>query len=96
MVLYLHLFKGFPLFVMIHTVKGFSIVNETEVDDFLELPCFVCDPANSGSLISGSFAFSKTSFNIWKFLVHGRLKPNLKDYKHNLTSMGDEVSCLLV
>ena len=96
MVLYLHLFKGFPLFVMIHTVKGFSVVNETEVDDFLELPCFVYDPANSGNLISGSFAFSKTSFNICKFLVHVMLKPNLKDYKHNLTSMGDEVSCLLV
>ena len=66
MVWYSHLFKSFPQFVMIHTVKGFSIVNETEVDVFLEFPCFLYDPANVGNLISGSSAFSKSSFKVWK------------------------------
>ena len=93
---YFHLFKCFPLFVMIHIVKGFSVVNETEVDIFLEFPSFVYDPANIGNLISCSSAFSKTSLNFWKFLVHVMLKLSLKDYEHNLTSMGDECSCLLV
>ena len=69
MVWYSHLFKSFPQFVMIHTVKGFSIVDETEVDVFLELSCFLYDPANAGNLISGSSAFSKSSLNIWKFMV---------------------------
>ena len=90
MVWYSHLFKSFPQFVMIHTVKGFSVVNETEVDIFLEFPCFPYDPANVDNLISGSSAFSKPSLNIWKFLVHVMLKPSLDDFKHNLTSMGDE------
>ena len=70
MVWYSHLFKNFPQFVVIHTVKGFGIVNEAEVDDFLELSCIFDGPAGVGSLISGSSAFSKTSLNIWKFMVH--------------------------
>ena len=77
---YFHLFECFLLFVMIHTVKGFSLVNETEVDIFLEFPYFVYEPANIGNLISCSSAFSKTSLNIWKFLVHVLLKPSLKDF----------------
>ena len=63
-------FKNFPQFVVIHTVKGFSIVNETEVGVFLELSCFLCDPVNAGNLISDSSAFSKSSLNIWNFSVH--------------------------
>ena len=70
MVWYAHLFKNFPHFVVIHTVKGFGIVNEAEVDVFLELSCFFYDPMDVGNLISGSSAFSKTSLNIWKFMVH--------------------------
>ena len=64
---------------MIHTVKGFGVVNKAEVDVFLELSCFFFDPADIGNLISGSFAFSKTSLNIWKFLVHVLLKPSLEN-----------------
>ena len=96
MVWYSHLFKSFPQVVVIHTVKGFSIVNETEVDAFLEFPCFVYDPANVGNLISGSSAFSKPSLNIWKFSVQVMLKPSLKDFEHILTSMGDECNCPVV
>ena len=96
MIQYSHLFKTFPHFVMIHTVRGFSVVNETEVDVFLEFPCFLCDPANVGNLVSGSSAFSKPSLNIWKFSVHVMLKPSLEDFEHNLTSMGDECNCLIV
>ena len=70
MVWYSHLLKNFSQFVVIHTIKGFSLVNEAEVDVFLEFPYFVYDPANIGNLISCSSAFSKTSLNIWKFLVH--------------------------
>ena len=81
---------------MIHTIKGSSIVNETEVDVFLEFPCFLYDLANVGNLISGSPAFSKPSLNIWKFLVHILLKPSLEDFVHNLTSMGDESNCPVV
>ena len=73
-------------FVVIHTVKDFSIVNEPEVDVFLEFPCFVCDPKNVVNLISGSSAFSKSSLYIWKFSVHIVLKPSLKDFEHNLAS----------
>ena len=65
-----HLFKNFPQFVVIHTVKGFGTVNKAKVDVFLELSCFFDDPADVGNLISGSSAFSKTSLNIWKFMVH--------------------------
>ena len=75
---YSHLFKNFPQFAVIHIVKGFSIVNEAEVDVFLEFPCFLYDPVIVGNLISGSSAFSKSSLNIWKFSVHILLKPNLE------------------
>ena len=67
---------------MIHTVKGFGIVNKAERDDFLELTCFFDDPADVGNLISGSSAFSKTSLNIWKFAVHVLLKPGLENFEH--------------
>ena len=75
MLWYSHLFKNFPQFVVNHTVKGFSIVNEAELDVFLEFSCFFYDPTDVGNLISGSSAFSKSSLNIWKFLVHVLLKP---------------------
>ena len=80
MVWYSHLFKNFLQFVVIHTVKGFSIVKEAEVDVFLERSCFFDDPADVGNLISGSSAFSKTSLNIWKFSAHIQLEPSLKDF----------------
>ena len=67
---YSHLFKNFPQFVVIHTVKGFGVVNKAEVDDFLELSCFFDDPTDVDNLISGSSAFSKSNLNIWKFTVH--------------------------
>ena len=81
---------------MIHTVKGFSIVHETEVDVFLEFPSFLYDPANVGNFISGSSSFSKSRLDIWKFLVRIMLKPSMSDFKHSLTSMGDECNCLMV
>ena len=84
---YSHLLKNLPLFVVIHTVKGFSIVNEAEVDVFLEFLCFLYDPEDIGNLISGSSAFSKSSLYIWKFLVHVLLKPSLKDFENYLASM---------
>ena len=87
MVWYCHLFKNFPQFVVIHTIKGFSVVNEAEVDVFLEFPCFFYDPTDVDNLVSGSSAFSKSSLNIWKFSVHVPLKPSLKGLEHNLTSM---------
>ena len=87
MVWYSHLFKNFPQFVMIHTLKGFGIVNKAKVDFFLELSCFFDDPADVGNLISGSSAFSKTSLNIWKFKVHVLLKPGLENYEHYFTSV---------
>ena len=70
MLWYAHLLKNFPQFIVIYTVKGFGIVNKADVDDFLELSCFFDDPADVGNLISGSSAFSKTSLNTWKFMVH--------------------------
>ena len=87
MVWYSHLFKNFPQFVVIHTVKGFGIVKEAEVDVFLELSCFFYDPKDVGNLISGSSAFSKSSLYIWKFSVYVLLRPSLKDFEHNLASM---------
>ena len=96
MVWYPHIFKSFPQFVMIHTVKGFSIVNETEVDVFLEFPCFIYNPENVGNLISGSSTFSKPRLDIWKLLVHVMLKPSMQDLKHDLTVMGDECNCPMV
>ena len=72
---------------MIHTVKGFGIVNKAEIDIFLKLSCFFDDPGDVGNLISGSSAFSKTSLNIWKFTVHVLLKPGLENFEHYFTSM---------
>ena len=80
MVWYSHLFQNFPQFVVIHTVKGFGIVNKAEIDVFLELSCFFDDPADVGNLISGSSVFSKISLNIWKFMVHILLKPDLENF----------------
>ena len=77
MIWYSHLFKNFPQFIVIHTVKGFGIVNKAEVDIFLELSCFFDDPADVGNLISGSSAIYKSSLNIWKFTIHILLKPGL-------------------
>ena len=87
---YSHLFKNFPQFAVIHTVKGFSLVNEAEVDVFLELPCFSYDPKDIGNLISGSSNSSKPSLCIWKFSVHILLNPSLKDFEHNVASMRSE------
>ena len=87
MIWYSHLFKIFPQFVVIHTVEGFSVVNEAEVDVFLEFPCFFYVPMDVGTLISGSSAFSKSNSNICKFSVHVLLKPSLKDFEHNLAGM---------
>ena len=82
---YAHLFQSFPQFIVIHTVKGFGIVNKAEIDVFLELSCFFDDLADVCNLISGSF--SKTSLNIWKFTVHVLLKPGLGNFEHYFTSM---------
>ena len=84
-----HPFKKFPQFVVIHTVKGFSVVNDAEVDFFFlsGIPLLLHDPANVGNLISGPSPFSKPALYIWKFLVHILLKPNLKDFEHKLTQM---------
>ena len=81
---------------MIHTIKGFLIVTETEVDVLLEYSCFFYDPTDVGNLISGSFAFPKLSLYIWNFSVHVLLKPSLKDLEHNLTSMWNEHNCMVV
>ena len=81
---------------MIHTVKGFDVVNKAGVDVFMEFPGFLYDPSNIGNLISSSSAFSKPSLNIWKFLVYVMLKPGLEDFEHNLTSVGYECSCPVV
>ena len=72
MVWYSHHLKNFPQFVVIHTIKGFGIVNKAEVDVFMYLSCFFGDPVDVGNLISGSFTFSKSSMNIWKFMVHAQ------------------------
>ena len=85
MVWYAYPLKNFPQFVMIHTVKGFGIVNQAEVDVFLKLSCFFDDPTDVGNLISGSSAFSKTNLNIWKFTVHVLLKPDLENFEHYFT-----------
>ena len=87
MVWYSHLFQNFPQFIVIHTDNGFDIVNEAEVDVFLELSCFFDDPTDVDNLISGSSAFSKSSLYIWKFLVHILLKPSLENFEHDLASM---------
>ena len=95
MVWYSHLFKNFSQFVVIHRVKGFSIVNEAEVDAFMKFACFSYDPVNVGNLIFGSSSLSKPSLDNWKFLVCIMLKPSVQDFKHDFTGMGDECSCLM-
>ena len=91
-----HLFKNFPQFVVIHTVKGFSVVSEAEVDAFLEFSCFFYGPVDVGNLISGSSAFSKSSLNIWKFMVHLLLNPGLGNFELFFASMWDECKCVVV
>ena len=93
MVWYSHLFENFPQFIVIHTVKGFGIVNKAEIDVFLELSCFFHDPADVGNLISDSSAFSKTSLGIWKFMVHVLLKPGLEDL--SITLLACEMSAIV-
>ena len=93
---YSNLFKNFPQFVVIHTVKGFGIVNKTEVDVFLELSCFFDDPTDVGNLISGFSAFSKSSLNIWRFTLHVLLKPGLENFDHYFASVWDECNSAVV
>ena len=93
---YSHLFKNFPEFVVIHTVKGFGVVNEAEVDVFLDLSCFFYGPMDVGNLISGSSAFSKSNLNTWEFSVHILLKTSLENFKHYFASLLDECSCVVV
>ena len=95
-VLYFHILKNFPYFVVIHTVKGFGIVNKAEVDVFLELSCFLDDPTDVGNLISGSSAFSKSNLNIWKFMVHILLKSGLENLGYYFASVWDECNCVVV
>ena len=87
MVWYSHLLKNLSQVVVVHTVKGFGIVNKAEIDVFLELSCFFNDPADVGNLISGSSAISKTSLNIWNFTVHVVLKPGLENFEHYFASV---------
>ena len=87
MVWYSHLFKNVPHFVVIHTVRGFGMVNKAKVDVSLELSCFFDDPSDVGNLTSNSSAFSKTSWNIWKFTVHVLLKPGLENFERYFTSL---------
>ena len=94
MVWYSHLLKNFPQFIVIHTLKGFGIVNKAEIDVFLELSCFFHDPVDVGNLISGSSAFSKTSLNMWKFTVHVLLKPGLENYL-SITLLACEMSAIV-
>ena len=87
MVWYSYLFQNFPQFILIHTVKGFGVVNKLEIDIFFEFSSFFNDPVDVGNLISGSSAFSKTSLNIWKFMVPVLLKPGLENFEHYFTSV---------
>ena len=93
---YSRLLKNFPQFVVIHTVREFCVVSKVEVDVFFELSCFFDDPVDVGHLISGSSAFSKSSLNIWKFIVHVLLKPGLENFGQSLASMWDECNCVVV
>ena len=95
-VFYSHLLRNFPQLLVIHTVTGFAIVNKAEIDVFLERFCFFDDPANVGNLISGSSAFSKTSLNIWKLMVHVLLKPCLENFEHYFASKWNECNCVVV
>ena len=94
MVWYSHLFQNFPQFMVSHTVKGFGIVNEAEIEVFLELSCFFHDPADVGNLISGSSAFSKTSLNIWKFMVHVLLEAWFGEFL-SITLLACEMSAIV-
>ena len=96
MVWYSHLLESFPQFVVIHTVKGFSIVNEVEVDVFLEFSCFFCVLMVVGNLTSGSSSFSKSSLNIFNFLVHVMLKLSLGNFERFFASIQDECNCVVV
>ena len=87
MVWYFNLFQNFSQFVVIHTVKGFGVVNKAEVDVFLGLSCFFDDPVDVGNLISGSSAFSKSSLKIWNSMVHVLLKPGLESFEHYFASV---------
>ena len=93
---YSYLLQNFPQFIVIYTVKGFGVVNKAEIDVFLELSCFFDDPVDIGNLISGSSAFSKTSLNTWKFMVHILLKPGLENFEHYFTSVWEECNCMVV
>ena len=93
---YSHLFKNFPQLVVIHMVKGFSIVSEAEVCVFLEFPCLFYDPVGGYNLVSDSSALSKSSLNIWNIMVHILLKPSLKDFEHYLASLWNEHNCMVV
>ena len=87
MILYSHLFQNFPQFVVNRRVKVFGIVNKAEIDVFLELSCFFDNPVDVDNLISGSSAFSKSTLNIWKFMVYALLKPGLENFEHYFTSV---------
>ena len=87
MIWYSQLFQNFPQFIVIHTVKGFGIVNKAEIDVFLELSYFFDDPEDGGNLTSGSSTFAKSSLNIWKFIVHILLKPGLENFEYYLASV---------
>ena len=93
---YSHLFQNFPQFVVIHTVKGFGVVNKAELDAFLELSCFFDDLTDVGNLISDASALSKSILNIWKFMVNVLLKPGLENFEHYFASMWDECVCVVV
>ena len=93
---YSHHFKNFPQIVVIHTIKGFGIVNKAEINAFLELSCFFYDPEDVCILISGSYAFSKSSLNIWKFMVLILLKPGLENFEHYFACVWDECHCVVV
>ena len=92
---YSHLFQNFPQMIVIHTVKGFGIADKAEIDVFMELSCFFHDLADVGNLISGSSAFSKTSLNIWRFMVHVLLKPGLENFEHYFASVWDAYNCAI-
>ena len=96
MVWYSHLLKNFPQFVVIYTAKSFGVVNKAEVGIFQELSCFFDDPVDVGNLISGSLAFSKSSLNIWKFMVHVLLKPGLENFEHYFANLRNEYNCVVV
>ena len=93
---YSHLFQNFPQFAVIQTAKAFGIINKAEVDVFLEFLCFFYDPVGDGNLISGSSAFSKSSLNIWKYMVHILLKPTLENFEHYFASLWGECKCVVV